>query len=376
MLAPTHILGGQVAYLAVAWWSGHQPVLAEAVVAMAMALVPDLDCRQSIVGRMVPWLSGWLHNWVGHRTATHSLLAVLLVTLLAWPLPEGYTMAVVAGFASHALLDMMSASGVAWFWPSRARCVLPGNAQWRMEAMGKGELIFATLLAVVSLPVAVAAEREVGLLGTVRDALGDISQARSHYDAHKSEAAWWLHVQGQDNEAFRAVEGRFAVVGAYRADGLIVETPEGARSVCRAEACDWYARRAVIERGPGERTTIRRVNAEGVPAAALREVLAPLERVGTVYLLGEVTGERLHGRGPTVQGRATGATLRYARPRDLAAWGDAELERVELVVQVRHAPGQLVPAIQPLAPRAVEVVQIDQRILRYMPQRQDQGGVR
>ena len=367
MLAPTHLLGGQVAYLAAAWWTGHQPALPEALVAMAMAMAPDLDCRSSILGRAVPWLSGWLENWAGHRTVTHSLLAALVVALLAWPLPEGYTMAVVAGFASHALLDMMSASGVAWFWPSRARCVLPGNAQWRMESMGKGELIFAILLALISLPVTVAAEREVGLLGTVRDSLGDIGQARGYYDAHKSEAAWWLHVHGQDNEEFRAVEGRFAVIGAYQADGLIVETPQGARSVCRADVCDWYARRAVIERGPDERTTIRRISADKITVTALRQALEPLEKVGNVYLLGEVTGERLRGRGPTVQGRATGATLRYARPRDIEAWGNTELKSVELVVQVRHKPGQLVPSIRRPEPQVTDVVQIDPRIKRYIP---------
>ncbi len=62
---------------------------------------------------------------------------------MAWTLlPFGYFLALVAGWVSHSVADMMTPSGVAWFWPARGRCLLPGNPRYRMEAMGKGELGF------------------------------------------------------------------------------------------------------------------------------------------------------------------------------------------------------------------------------------------
>ena len=344
MLAPTHIVGGQFGYLCAAWWTGHEPHLAEAGLAAFAALLPDLDSRTSVLGRWVPWLSGTLENVAGHRTATHSVLALAAVIGLAWLLPIGYGLALVAGFASHALLDMMTPGGVAWFWPARARCVLPGNAQWRMEAMGRGELAFAVIFALLTWPVLVAADREVGLLGTVRDVIGDVAEARRHYDAHRSEADWWLAIEGQDNRAFRPVEGRYRVVGPYRAAGLILETPQGTRTVCRADACDWYARRAVLERGEPEQTTTQPLSARRTTVSALVEAIEPLRAAGRVYLVGEMQGQGFRGSGATVTANADRVTLRYATPADLEGQ-NGRLSEVELLIQVRHPPGTAVPTL-------------------------------
>ena len=44
--------------------------------ALASALLPDLDHPQSLLGRQLPWISGPLSRLFGHRGFTHSLLAV------------------------------------------------------------------------------------------------------------------------------------------------------------------------------------------------------------------------------------------------------------------------------------------------------------
>ena len=67
--------------------------------------------------------------------------------MLAWfLLPFDFFLALVAGWVSHGIADMMTPSGVAWFWPSRVRYVLPGNECHRMKVMGWGELAFAGLM--------------------------------------------------------------------------------------------------------------------------------------------------------------------------------------------------------------------------------------
>lgn len=366
MLAPTHLLAGQLAYLGTAWWVGHHPAWPEALTAMAASLLPDIDTRCSLVGRLLPWLSGPLEDATGHRTVTHSLLAILVVGALAvLLLPAGYTLAVVAGFASHSILDMMTISGVAWFWPFLARCVLPGERRWRMEVMGTGEIALAVVLALLMTPTLLLAERGGGILGTVRDALGDLAGARHHYDAHRGEAVWQLVLKGQDNRRFQEVSGRFRVIGPYGNDGFLVATGSGPVSVCQAERCDWYAERAVIERGAPLETTTRRLSGEAIAREELEAAIRPLQRVGRLYLRGEVVGEVAAQR-PVIEATADGAELRYATPGQLmASMEGQELASVRLWVQVRHQPGNSVPQLRGL--EREEEAAIPARLKEYLP---------
>jgi len=321
--------------------------MAEALIAVAAALLPDFDKRDGMVGRWLPWLSGPIEYWVGHRTATHSLLTTVLLALVAWPLPEGFRIAIVAGFASHPIADMMTPAGVAWFWPSRVRCVLPGNEKYRMPPMSLGELWFVIILAVLTIPVAAVAQHGAGPLGTVRDMLGWFTDARTHYDAHKSEADWWLDVAGQDNRAFKPVLGKYRVIGPWQSGGLIVETLAGPVTVCREGACDWYAERAVLVRGVDEQTTARTLKAKVTTTEALLAALAPLERVEQVYLVGRLRA-RVPPAPPTVTAAGTvheAVTLTYASPSALRNWPPTGIFDLDVTVQVRHALGAVVPDV-------------------------------
>jgi inner membrane protein len=347
MIAPSHIVVGQFAYFCVAAVAGHKPHVVETLIAAASALLPDLDKRDGMVGRWIPWLSGPIEYWVGHRTATHSLIATVLLALVAWPLPEGYRLALIAGFASHPIADMMTPAGVAWFWPSRMRCVLPGNEKFRMAPMSLGELWFIIIVAILTIPVTVVAQHGAGPLGTVRDMLGWFTDARTHYDAHKSEADWWLEVSGQDNRAFRPIQGKYRVIGPWQSGGLILETPAGPVTVCREGACDWYAERAVLVRGADEQTTARALKAKATTNETLLAVLAPLERIGQVYLIGHLRA-RIPPAPPTITVSGMerdSVTLTYASPSELRNWASAGVFELDVIVQVRHATGAIVPDV-------------------------------
>jgi inner membrane protein len=348
VIAPSHIVVGQFAYFLAAAVAGHKPHVAEALIAATAALLPDLDKRDGMVGRWLPWISGPIEYWVGHRTATHSLLATTLIALVAWPLPEGYSLALIAGFASHPIADMMTPAGVAWFWPSRVRCVLPGNEKYRMAPMSLGELWFVIVIAVLTIPVAAVAQHGAGPLGTVRDMLGWFTDARTNYDAHKSEADWWLDVAGQDNHAFKPVQGKYRVIGPWQNGGLILETTAGPVTVCREGACDWYAERAVLVRGADEQTTTLLFKSKTTSTGALLDALSMLEPTGKVYLVGRL---RAHVTASPPAVTVTGdniqlVTLTYARPVDLHGWPSTAVYDVELIVQVRHSPGVAVPLVE------------------------------
>lgn len=244
MLAPTHLVAAQTAFFIACVSVGHAPAPAEAATAALAALLPDLDSRQSYVGRLLPPLSGWIEHQFGHRGLTHSLLAQTLAGALAWALlPFGYFLALVAGWVSHSVADMMTPSGVMWFWPARGRCVLPGAPRYRMETMSRGELSFLVVMALLGMLLMPMARTGEGTTGLIRSAIGDVAVARQAYDAGKGSHAFRLEVRGRDNRSYEDVSATYPVIGPHGETGFIIETLDGPRSVCRSGTCDWYVQR-------------------------------------------------------------------------------------------------------------------------------------
>ncbi len=86
----------------------HQPVLNAALLwllTQAAALLPDLDLK--------------LH--IKHRTITHSLLALLLVSLATWYVDPRLLVYVASGYGSHLVLDFLTVWGIPIFWPVKRR---------------------------------------------------------------------------------------------------------------------------------------------------------------------------------------------------------------------------------------------------------------
>jgi inner membrane protein len=338
MLAPTHLVFSQACFLGMCIVTGHAPTYAEALVAAVGSLLPDLDTRQSLAGRLLLPLSGWLEYQFGHRTFTHALVPQLVIgALLYYTLPFGWFLAVMSGWVSHSVADMMTPSGVAWFWPSPIRCVLPGNEAYRMESMSYGELSFAGILAVLTFPLLAWANVGEGTAGLIQAALGRLESAREQYDAEKGEWAWTLELQGKHNWTHADVSGTYPVRGHWGENGFLLESGSGPVTVCRSSHCDWYAEHAVLVRGAPEQTTTRTLTAEQATGAELAEQIRSLEASGQVYVLGTLTARRASPQPPTVEVAGETVTLQYASAQDLAALGP--VRSAELVVQVRHPPG-------------------------------------
>jgi inner membrane protein len=83
------------------------------------ALLPDIDEENSYIGRRFFFLSLPIRMIFGHRGFTHSLLALLLVSIGVYflPIDEPYQVAFIIGFGSHILADFLTNSGVPLFYP-------------------------------------------------------------------------------------------------------------------------------------------------------------------------------------------------------------------------------------------------------------------
>lgn len=150
MKAPNHVVGGFVFVGLISsllgWNIFSDPILL--VTTVVSSLLPDIDHPKSVVGRIMKPLAQIINRNYGHRTITHSVFFLVGSTavigfinsaLLHVPfLASTYFL----GVFSHCLFDMMTLSGITFFYPiNKSVFVLPGKESLRMRNDVRHELI-------------------------------------------------------------------------------------------------------------------------------------------------------------------------------------------------------------------------------------------
>jgi inner membrane protein len=128
MMAGSHVVVGAAAWMFVAPHLGLHPMQpVPLALAIAGALLPDIDHPKSWLGRRLPIVSRPLAAMVGHRGFTHSLLAVALCIFVLHE--RGWNRALAAplviGYLSHLAADLVTPAGLRLAWPLAARQALP-----------------------------------------------------------------------------------------------------------------------------------------------------------------------------------------------------------------------------------------------------------
>jgi inner membrane protein len=117
MTAPNHVVGGFVFTGVVGSffdWNIIASPLSIAVV-VVVSLLPDIDFPKSPLGYVLPFISKPLNRHFGHRTITHTIFALALVTLVFTPL--GFGGIAFLAYFSHLLFDMLTLQGVPLMYP-------------------------------------------------------------------------------------------------------------------------------------------------------------------------------------------------------------------------------------------------------------------
>ncbi len=143
MTGNTHVIGGLVAGLATAQFTSLEPVLLMGAGVLG-ALIPDICHGGSWIGKRLPILSKIIQVIFGHRSFTHSLLFLMIIRALlqAFVSHEAIIYGLIAGMASHLLLDMGTKNGIKLFFPISIRVRLP----LAIRTGSKGEdIVFAAL---------------------------------------------------------------------------------------------------------------------------------------------------------------------------------------------------------------------------------------
>ncbi|MCB0633485.1 MAG: metal-dependent hydrolase [Lewinella sp.] len=142
MRTPNHIAGGLVITgfcSALCGVNIFSSPLSIGVMVIA-SLLPDIDHPKSIIGRSLKPVALAINRRWGHRTLTHSAVALVCSTFLFALTEKGIsgntTLALVYFFAyfSHLLLDMVTLMGVPLLYPfSKNPFVMPANPKWRIR---------------------------------------------------------------------------------------------------------------------------------------------------------------------------------------------------------------------------------------------------
>jgi inner membrane protein len=119
------------------------------------ALLPDIDNARSTLGQKFGIISKGIQRIAGHRTLFHSLLGLVLGSILAIVLERvviyflglnGYVvpaeligtshlvfLGILFGCIMHIAADALTLGGVPLFWPYRKRFGFPPNPHWRFR---------------------------------------------------------------------------------------------------------------------------------------------------------------------------------------------------------------------------------------------------
>ena len=119
------------------------------------ALLPDIDNARSTLGQKLGPISKEIQHIAGHRTLFHSILGLVLGSLLAIGLQQvviyllaqrGFAtpalyiseshlvfIAILFGCIMHIAADALTQGGVPLFWPNRKRFGFPPNPRWRFR---------------------------------------------------------------------------------------------------------------------------------------------------------------------------------------------------------------------------------------------------
>lgn len=142
MTTPNHIAGGLVfTGVFCSLWNiniFNSPITL--VITAVVSILPDADHTKSIIGKTLYPVAKFINKNYGHRTITHSLIALIVITIIAelikriLNIETPITHIIFFAYLSHIILDMITLQGVALLFPFyKNPCVIPANPDLRFR---------------------------------------------------------------------------------------------------------------------------------------------------------------------------------------------------------------------------------------------------
>lgn len=226
MKSTTHI---SIAVAATSLCLGTADPIALSLSALACQL-PDTDTSASVPGRILLPLSRFLEKRYPHRAITHSFAATGVWALLTIPVAlwfeAKYWQALILGYFMGWFADAFTKSGVAAFYPSTARLVIPGNPRLRLSAGSQSEYFVVGLMAIIAI-LTINMNSSGGILRAFNSVVGIPEGAVEIINSDGAQHLMIVTIKGRNAITQKPIEGEFEVVKPLTQSDLLVKNSLG-----------------------------------------------------------------------------------------------------------------------------------------------------
>jgi inner membrane protein len=289
----SYVLFALVLYLVPSWLVDHtvRPLFFFSL--CIGALLPDLDSQNSVLGRLLPFLSRPLETRLGHRQQWHSLTANAFIVLITSPLIlliglEAWYLVPLA-FFSHLILDMLTPQGLMLFWPvTDTRYFIfggpiksPGDRIERRLAAS-----FAIGCALLLLVVDMGPPKPSPVTSL------SYEQTIECYYALRGRNLVSADIEGTWQATGRRMSGRFEVLNAANESFIMRDCYDGkVFSAGRSGSENLYLNRITLQPGAPVRVKPAEIHLHDEPLAAALPVLYQMQRepgLRHIFISGDV----------------------------------------------------------------------------------------
>ena len=199
-------------------------------IATIASLLPDIDTSRSLMGKLCFPISKTIEKHFPHRTLTHSFLATGLLTIATYPLviwlDPLYWQALILGFFFGWFADAFTKSGVAAFYPSKARLVIPGNPKARLATGSGAEWFVLFLLAAIAV-ISINLNSTGGIIRGFNQALGIPSGAIETINEDASRYLLYASIKGRNSITQEPIAATYEVIQTLSMNDILVTDQTG-----------------------------------------------------------------------------------------------------------------------------------------------------
>ncbi|MFN2291991.1 MAG: metal-dependent hydrolase [Anaerolineae bacterium] len=364
----TAILVAGVLYLVLHWLLGRpvQPLLLTALVVGVM--LANLDVTDSLSGRLLPFISRRMAQWLGPNQGWHSVVGALIVGLTTAPLllliPWRAWVLLPLGFVCHLMVDMLEPQGAMLLWPwRRIRYHVPGTPIRARGDATERKLAVGLVLAAVVLLLLV----DFGPPPSPPVTAPSYEQILERYYGLRGRNLVFASVQGTWQVTGQRISGRFEILNAVDSSYIMLDRYTGRVFTAGRNGEDnLYLN--YIDLQTGDAVTIKpaEIHLDAQPLADALPVIYQMQRepgLQYIYASGrlqlpsdEPGGQQLALSttcAPTDLRRiqrddAGGYNLRYLSAAELIALSKVQVESADLVIFATYVSPPAGPTATPL----------------------------
>jgi inner membrane protein len=236
---------------------------ADPVVLVTAALasqLPDMDTSKSVPGRILFPFSRFLEKRFPHRSVTHSLMATVIIAVVALPivlLGLPFYLALLSGYFWGWFGDVFTKSGVCAFYPSQIRAVCPGNPRLRLATNSPPEWFLLGALVIIAVG-SFNLNSSGGILRGFNQLLAFPEGAIEIANTEGHQYLLLAQIQGRNRVTNEPVVGAFEIIKSLtQSDLLVMDKARLLYRVGATQECQIQASQIRVTRGARIRATVQ-----------------------------------------------------------------------------------------------------------------------